>query len=105
MLALVPNVVALEAEEEREPVEEVHVRPPLPERRSPEVADGVQRCRRRAHLGEAQRRVVGEEVVHWNDVERLFVAAGDGGGRRRRRLTVAETHCIGIKNPRRRLEL
>ena len=58
MLALVANVVALEAKEEREPVEEVHVRPPLAERRSPEVSDGAQRRRRRAHLGEAEGRVV-----------------------------------------------
>ncbi|RDX90626.1 hypothetical protein CR513_27489, partial [Mucuna pruriens] len=54
VLALVANVVALEAEEERQPVEEVHVLPPLPERRSPEVANGAQRRHRRAHLGKAE---------------------------------------------------
>lgn len=100
MLALVPNVVALETEEEREPIKEVVVLPPLPERRSTEVADGAKRRGGGTDLREAEGRVVSEEVVHGNDVERLFVAAG--GGARRRRGTVAETHSIGNRNPRKK---
>jgi len=96
MLALVPNVVPLEAEKERKPVEKIHVRPPLPERRSSEVPDCPQRRRRRADLGEAQRRVVREQVVHGDDIERLFVATSSAGSRRRR-VTVAETHSMGIE--------
>ena len=42
MLALVANVVALEAEEEGEPVQEVHVRGPLVVWQLPEVADGLE---------------------------------------------------------------
>ena len=43
VLALVANVVALEAEEEGKPVQEVHVRGPLVVRQLPEVADGLKR--------------------------------------------------------------
>lgn len=95
MLALVSNVVALKSKEEREPVEEVVVRPPLPEWRSPEVTDGAERGDGGANFGEAEGRVVREEVVDGNYVERLVVASGGGG---RRRGTVAETHNnIGIE--------
>lgn len=41
VLSLVPDVVSLEAEEKAEPVEEVHVVVPRPERRLPEVPDGA----------------------------------------------------------------
>lgn len=96
MLALVPNVVTLESEKKRKPIEEVHVLPPLPERGSSEVPNCPQRRHRRADLGEAERRVVCEEVVQGNDVERLIVAARSAGSRRRR-VTVAETHSMGIQ--------
>ena len=43
VLALVANVVTLEAEEEGKPVQEVHVRGPLVVRRLLEVADGSKR--------------------------------------------------------------
>ena len=43
MLALVASIVALEAKEEGEPVQEVHVRDPLVVRQLLEVADGSKR--------------------------------------------------------------
>lgn len=100
MLPLVPNIVALEPEEEGEPVEEVVVRLPLGERRSPEVSDGEEGGGGGADLGEAEGGVVVEEVVDGDDVVRLFLS-----WRSRRRLwrsvTVAKTHSIEIGNPRR----
>ena len=96
MLALVADVVALEPEEEGEPVEEVHVRVPLPERRPPQVADGAECCGGGADLGEPEGGVVGEEVVDGDDVVRLFLPDRSGDRRRRLRVTLAETHSIGM---------
>ena len=63
MLALVANVVVLEAEEEGEPVQKVHVRSPLVVRRLPKVADGSERGGNGSDLRESERRVLREEVV------------------------------------------
>ncbi|KAM4093404.1 hypothetical protein ACB094_06G113500 [Castanea mollissima] len=68
VLALVANVVALEAEEEGQPVQEVHVRCPLVVRRLPEVSDGSERGGYGSDLREPERRVLREEVVDWDYV-------------------------------------
>lgn len=68
---LVPHVVALEAEEEAEPVEEVHGVVPWVERRFAEVAGGAEGFGRGADLWNPEGRVVEEEVVYRNDVEGL----------------------------------
>nr|CAB3473849.1 unnamed protein product [Digitaria exilis] len=84
VLPLVPDVVALEAEEGAEPVHEVVVGAPLRVGRRAQAPDRPQRRRGRAHLGEPQRRVVGEEVVDGEDVVGLAAARGRrrrGGGR------------------------
>lgn len=60
MLPLIPNVVVLEAEEQGQPVQEVHVGTPLRVGRPPEVSDGAQGSGGGADLGEAERGVVGE---------------------------------------------
>lgn len=94
MLALVADVVLLEPEEEGKPVQEVHVWPPLPERRRPQVADGAECCGGGADLGEPEGWVVGEEVVDGDDVVGLVLPWRSGGPRRW--MAVAKTHCIGI---------
>lgn len=71
VLALVANVVVLEAEEEGEPVQEVHVRSPLVVRRLPEVADGSERGGNGSDLRESERRVLREEVVDGDYVVRI----------------------------------
>lgn len=71
MLPLIPDVVILEAEEEAEPVQEVHGVVPWAERRFPEVPGGAQGGGGGAYLWEPEGGVVQEEVVYWNDVERL----------------------------------
>ena len=63
VLALVANVVALEAEEEGEPVQEVHVRGPLVVRQLPEVANGLERGGNGLDLREFEWWVLREEVV------------------------------------------
>lgn len=80
VLALVPHVVPLEAEEGAEPVHEVLVRAPLRVGRRAEAPHRPERRRRRPHLGEAERRVLGEEVVDGYDV--VGLAGRRGGGRR-----------------------
>lgn len=78
MFALVANVVVLKAEEESEPIEEVHVR--LPSRRKAEVADGAESGECSADFGEAEGRVVGDEVVvEWDDVVGFDVVVGVSG--------------------------
>nr|CAB3477896.1 unnamed protein product [Digitaria exilis] len=76
VLPLVPDVVALEAEEGAEPVHEVVVGAPLRVGRRAQAPDRPQRRRGRAHLREPQRRVVGEEVVDGEDVVGLAAARG-----------------------------
>ena len=56
-----PMVVALEAEEEGEPVQEVHVRGPSVVRRLPEVADGSERGGNGSDLWESERWGLREE--------------------------------------------
>jgi hypothetical protein len=81
VLPLVPDVVALEAEEGAEPVHEVLVGAPLREGRRAEAAHGPERRRGRPHLGEPQRRVLGEEVVDGQDVVGLAARGRRRGGR------------------------
>jgi hypothetical protein len=76
VLPLVPDVVALEAEESAEPVHEVLVGTPLREGRRTEPAHRSQRRRGRPQLGEPQRRVLGEEIVDGNDVVGLAACRG-----------------------------
>lgn len=71
MLPLVLHVVALEAEEEAEPVEEVHGVMPRVEGRLAEVASGAEGGGRGADLREAEGGVVEEEVVYWDYVKGL----------------------------------
>lgn len=85
VLPLVADVVVLEAEEEGQPVEEVHVGEPLRERRPTEVTDGAESGRGGADLGVTERRVVREEVVDRDYVVRLRLRVGPVGCRRRRR--------------------
>lgn len=86
MLALVANVVVLEAEEESEPIEEVHVR--LPSGREAKVADDAESGECGADFGEAEGRVVGVEVVvEWDDVVGFDVVVGVSGW---------QWHIIGI---------
>lgn len=75
VLALVADVVLLEAEEEGEPVEEVVVRAPLDERGTAEVADGFESGGGGADLGVTEGRVVGEEVVDGDDVVGLLLGS------------------------------
>lgn len=76
MLTLVADVVLLEAEEESEPIEEVHVRKPLRVRRPTEVADGAEGGGGGSDLGEAEGRVVCEEVVDGDYVVGLLFFFG-----------------------------
>ncbi|GER25429.1 leucine--tRNA ligase [Striga asiatica] len=78
VLPLVPDVVVLEAEEEAEPVEEVHGVAPRVERRLAEVAGGAEGGGGGAHLGVAEGRVVGEARIAAG-VERLPAARGVHG--------------------------
>lgn len=71
MFPLIPNVVSLEAEEEAEPVHEVHGVVPWVERRFAEVPGGAQGGGRGAYLWEPEGGVVRQEVVYRNDVEGL----------------------------------
>lgn len=73
MLALVADVVLLEAEEEGEPVEEVVVRTPLDVGRTAEVADGFESGGGGADLGITEGGMVGEEVVDGDDVVGLLL--------------------------------
>lgn len=73
MLALVPNVVVLEAEEKGEPVEEVHVLRPSGVRWLSEVTYGLERGGHGSDLREAERWVLGEEVVDGDDVVGLGI--------------------------------
>lgn len=71
MLPLVPHVVQLEPEEGAEPVHEVLALAPRRVGRRAEPPHRPERCRRRPHLREPQRRVLREEVVDGDDVVRL----------------------------------
>ena len=73
VLALVADVVLLEAEEEGEPVEEVVVGAPLDVGGAAEVSDGFEGGGGGADLGVAEGGVVGEEVVDGDDVVGLVV--------------------------------
>lgn len=54
VLTLITDVILLEPEEESQPVEQVHVRPPLAKRRTPEVTYGAKCCGGCTDLGEAE---------------------------------------------------
>ena len=71
VLPLVPDVVALEAEEESQPVEEVHVGRPLTVGRLSQVPHRPEGARDCADLRESQGRVVRQQVVDRDDVVRL----------------------------------
>lgn len=58
MLALVPDVVTLEAEEGAEPVDKIKAIVPLDKRRRAEVANGTEGSHGGANLGEPKRRVL-----------------------------------------------
>jgi hypothetical protein len=84
VFALIANVAVLEAEEESEPIEEVHVRLPL--RWTAEIADCAEGGECGANFGETEGRVVGVEVVvEWDDVVRLVFV-----------VVVSGWHIIGI---------
>lgn len=73
MLPLVPDVGALEPEEEGKPVEEVVVGLPWGKRRAAEVTDGAECGSGGADFGEAEGGVVREEVVDWDNVVNIVL--------------------------------
>lgn len=95
MFPLVPNIFLLKAKEKGEPVEEVHVRQPLSERGLPEVTNGTNSSRCGAYLREPERRVIGEEIVHRDDVVNFIFRQLTGPALSgSRRVTLAKTHSI-----------
>lgn len=76
ILPLVPNIVALETEEETEPVHQVHARREIDERRLRKVSDYFERRRRRSDLRVTQRRVLRQEIVDRDDVVHLLRRRG-----------------------------
>ncbi|CAJ2664316.1 unnamed protein product [Trifolium pratense] len=84
VFALIANVVVLEAEEKSEPIEEVHVR--LPFRRTAEVSDGADGGECGTDFRETEGRVVGVEVVEWDNVVGLEFGI----------VAVSGWHIIGI---------
>lgn len=91
VLALVPDVIVLESEEQGEPIEEVVVSFPWGESRLAEVADRAQCSSSSAHLGVAERGVICEEVVDGDDVVYLFLRIRKG---LRPQGAWSETHSI-----------
>jgi len=84
VLPLVPDVVVLEAEEEGQPIQEVHVGRPLPVWRLSQVPHRSEGTRHCADLRKPQGRVVCQQVVDGYDVVRLrFRRFGPRLGRRR----------------------
>lgn len=73
VLPLVPDVVFLEAEEEPDPVEEVHAVIPGGERRFAKVVGASEGGRGGADLRVPEGRMVHERVVDWDDVVGLGV--------------------------------
>lgn len=95
VLPLVPDVVLLEAEEEGQPVEEVHMRGPLAVRRLAEFPHSSERSSDGADLREAEGGVVGEEVVDGDDVVGFRFGEWSRNGLVLGRRGPPETHGIG----------
>lgn len=73
VLPLVVDAGGLEPEEEGKPVQEVVHGIPWSERGPTEVADGAESGGGGPNLGKAERGVVSEEVVNWDNVVNLFI--------------------------------
>lgn len=73
VLALIADIVALEAEKVAKPVEEVVVGQPLDEGRLAEVADGAEGGRGGADFRITEGGVLGEKIVDGDDVVGFFL--------------------------------